>query len=178
MGVPENLNQAVHVGKITKPHGIKGEVKILALSGNPEPFMAYSDVILVDKQLRMTKATVKRCRVNGRFAVAFLEGVTSRNQSEDLAGMQVWVDESYLPELEESEFYWRDAMGREVVTKDGQSIGKLINIFDAGGTDMMVVQTDLGEVLIPGQVEFIVDVSESGIVVDLPPGLLDINLQD
>lgn len=178
MGVPENLDQAVHVGKITKPHGIKGEVKILALSGEPEPFMVYRDVMLVDGQGQITRVALKKCRVQGRFAITLLDGITSRNQSEDLAGVQVWVDEAYLPELDESEFYWRDAMGRDVVSKDGQIIGRLINIFDAGGTDMMVVQTDLGEVLIPGQAEFIVEVSESGLVVDLPPGLLEVNLQD
>ncbi len=175
MGIPLNLDQHVHVGKLTKPHGIKGEVKILSFSGEPETFKTYDELILVDAKGQLAVGTVLKCRTQGRFAVVALKGVTTRNQSDELAGNQVWVAESYLPDLDDSQFYWRDAMGGNVISKDGQRIGKLINLFDAGGTDMMVVQTDSGEVLIPGHPEFIVDVSDSGLVVDLPPGLLDVN---
>lgn len=178
MEIPGNLDKYVHVGKITKPHGIKGEVKIQSFSGEPETFQDYAELILEDKAKRLTVATVQRCRPQGNFAIVGLKGVTTRNQSEELAGMQVWVDESHLPELAESEFYWRDAMGCDVTTKDGQRIGILINLFDAGGTDMMVVQTDSGEVLIPGLAEFIVDMGDSGLIVDVPPGLLDVNVKE
>lgn len=175
MVVPTDLHQHVHVGKITKPHGIRGEVKILAFSGEPETFHAYHELVFVDKKERFSEGIVVKCRSQGRFAVVALKDVITRNQAEELAGAEVWVAESYLPELDEAEFYWRDVMGGPVTTKEGQLIGTLINLFDAGGTDMMVVQTDHGEVLIPGQAEFIVDMGESGLVVDVPPGLLEIN---
>ena len=175
MVLPVNLDQYVHVGKVTKPHGIRGEVKILAFSGEPETFKIYTTLILVDKKEQFSEEIVLKCRSQGRFAVVALKGVITRNQAEELAGFQVWVAESYLPVLDDSEFYWRDAMGSRVITRDGQLIGTLMNLFDAGGTDMMVVQTDHGEVLIPGRAEFIVDLSDSGLVVDLPPGLLEMN---
>ena len=178
MELPENLDHFVHVGKITKPHGIRGEVKIIAFSGDAAPFKGYHDMVLVDGRGKMSLATLKKCRVQDRFAVVVLAGITTRNHAEELAGMQVWVDESHLPDLDDTEFYWRDVMGGAVVSSDGQHIGKLINLFDAGGSDMMVVQTDRGEVLVPAQREFIVEVNEAGIVVDLPPGLLDVNVKD
>jgi 16S rRNA processing protein RimM len=173
--IPVDLDQYVHVGKVTKPHGIRGEVKILAFSGDSKAFQSYEELVLVDSRKRFLQGTVLKCRSQGRFAVVVLKDVTTRNQAEELAGSEVWVAESFLPELDDSEFYWRDVMNGPVTTKDGQLIGTLINLFDAGGTDMMVVQTDQGEVLIPGQAEFIVDMGESGLVVDVPPGLLEIN---
>ncbi len=174
----ERLDQYVHVGKVTKPHGIRGDLKIISFSDEPDNFQDYPELVLVDRSEQMSEYTVTKCRSQGRFAVVSLKGVTTRNQSEALVGMQVWVAESYLPELDDSEFYWRDAMGKQVVTATGQEIGRLINIFDAGGRDMMVVQTEQGEVLIPGQAEFIVEMNESGIVVDLPPGLLEVNVKE
>lgn len=178
MAALEKLAQYVHVGTLTKPHGIKGDVKIVPFSGEPERFHDYPELILVDGQERLSEYAVSKCRTQGRFAVVSLKGVITRNQSEALTGRQVWVAESYLPDLDESEFYWRDAMGKDVTTLDGQHIGTLVNIFDAGGRDMMVVQTEDGEVLIPGQSEFVVEVNESGIVVDLPPGLLEVNVKE
>lgn len=177
MGLPENLDHHVHVGKITKPHGIRGEVKVLSFSGQPELFKSYAELVLVDKTGRRFLGVVLKCRSQGRFAIVALQGVTTRNQSDELAGAQIWIAESYLPDLDDSEFYWRDAMGGEVLTKDGKRIGTLVNLFDAGGTDMLVVQTEFGEVLIPGLQEFIVDFDASGLVVDLPPGLLDVNVK-
>ncbi len=174
----EKLAQYVHVGKLSKPHGIRGDLKIISFSGEPDNFKDYPKLVLVDEQGRMSEFTVSKCRSQGRFAVVTLEGVTTRNQSEAMAGMEVWVSESYLPDLDDSEFYWRDAIGKHVIGQDGQVIGTLINLFDAGGRDMMVVETDHGEVLIPGQSEFIVEINESGIVVDLPPGLLEVNVKE
>jgi 16S rRNA processing protein RimM len=174
----DKFAQFVHVGTLTKPHGIRGDLKIISFSGEPENFQGYPELIVVDEQEQMSEYSVLKCRSQGRFAVVSLKGVTTRNQSEALTGRQVWVAESYLPDLDASEFYWRDAMGKDVTGLDGQHIGTLVNLFDAGGQDMMVVQTDDGEVLIPGQSEFVVEINEFGVVVDLPPGLLEVNVKE
>ncbi len=165
----------VHVGKVAKPHGIRGEVKIYSLAGQPENFRAYSQLVLVDDEGQQHNYAVTAIRIQGNFAVLSLEGVVDRNQAEELGGWQVWVAEEYLAPLAADEFYWHDVMGAEVVDAEGHALGKLISLLAAGGGDLMVVRQDGEEVLIPTRPEFLVEIGPERIVVDLPPGLLDIN---
>ena len=165
----------VHVGKITKPHGIRGELKVYSLSGQPENFHDYPHLVLVDEKGQSQEFEVAKLRVQGKFAVTGLNGVTDRNRAEELIGCQVWVDEKYLDSLEDDEFYWHDVMGAEVVDHEGNSLGVLSSLLTTGGGELMVVRQGREEVLIPSRPEFLVEISPEKIIVDLPPGLLDIN---
>ncbi|MEN8257073.1 MAG: ribosome maturation factor RimM [Thermodesulfobacteriota bacterium] len=175
--VPEPAG-LVHVGKVTKPHGIRGEVKIYSLSGQPENFRDYPQLILVDEGGERREYKVGKFRVQGNFAVVGLPGVADRNSAAELVGCQVWVGEDYLVPLDEDEFYWHDVMGAEVVDLDGNSLGRLVSLLATGGADLMVVRQNEEEVLIPSQPEFLVEIGPEKIIVDLPPGLLDINRRD
>ncbi len=165
----------VHVGKVTKPQGIRGEVRIYSLSGQPENFGNYPQVVLVDEDGQRLEYTVTSFRVQGNFAVVALGNVPDRNRAEELVGCQVWVAEEYLAPLAADEFYWRDIMGAEVVDREGHSLGKLTSLMAAGGSDLLVVRQDGEEMLIPFRPEFLVEIGSEKIIVDLPPGFLDIN---
>lgn len=165
----------VHVGKVTKPHGIRGEVKIYCLSGQPGNFRDYPKLVLVEEGGQRRECTVKKFRSQGNFAVVVLDGVTDRNGAEELIGSEVWVAEEYLAPLPDDEFYWHDIMGAEVVDQEGHSLGNLTSLMATGGDELMVVRQDGEEVLIPSRPEFIVEIGPERIIVDLPPGLLDIN---
>ncbi len=168
----------VHVGKITKPHGIRGEVKIYSLSQQPENFRDYPQLVLIGEDGERRESKVGKFRVQGNFAVVSLAGVADRNSAEELVGCQVWVAEEYLPPLADDEFYWHDVMGAEVVDQDGNSLGKLDSLLATGSADLMVVRQGDDEVLIPSQPEFLIEIGPEKIIVDLPPGLLDINRRD
>lgn len=165
----------VHVGKVTKPHGIRGEVKIYSLSGQPENFRDYPCLILVAEGGQGQQYTVKAFRNQGNFAVVVLDGVVDRNRAEELVGCQVWVAEEDLACLADDEFYWHHVMGAEVVDLEGHTLGKLASFMTAGGVDLLVVEQGGEEVLIPSQPEFLVKIGAEKIIVDLPPGFLDIN---
>lgn len=165
----------VHVGKVAKPHGIRGEVKIYCLSGQPDNFRAYPQLVLVEEGGQQRQWAVKKCRSQGNFAVVVLDGVTDRNGAEELIGFEVWVAEEYLGPLADDEFYWHDVMGAEIIDQEGHSLGHLTSLMATGGDELMVVQQDGEEVLIPSRPEFIVEIGPERIIVDLPPGLLDIN---
>jgi 16S rRNA processing protein RimM len=165
----------VHVGKVAKPHGIRGEVKIYCLSGQPDNFADYPRLVLIDEDGRQRHWAVKKCRSQGNFAVVVLDGVSDRNGAEELIGSEVWVADEYLAPLAADEFYWHDVMGAEVVDREGHTLGILTSLMATGGDELMVVRQDEDEVLIPSRPEFIVEIGPERIIVDLPPGLLDIN---
>jgi ribosomal 30S subunit maturation factor RimM len=66
-------------------------------------------------------------------------------------------------------------MGAEVVDLLGNVIGNLVSLMTTAGGELLVVRKDSDEVFIPSRPEFLVEIGPDRIMVDLPPGLLDIN---
>ena len=168
----------VRVGRVTKPHGIRGEVKIFPYSGEPANFRLFSHLILADPENRQKeKRRILTSRVQGKFAVLLLEGVSGRNESENIAGFEVWAWEDDLPPLAENEFYWHEMVGKKVVCADGRELGVITSLMAGGGHDILIVSGKGHEFMIPARKEFLVSQDEESgtVVVDLPPGLLEMN---
>jgi len=182
------VGRCVRVGKISKAHGIKGEVKVYPYSRDPEALAAYGFVylgpVLDDDCLALDEVPptfrrfeVLRCRSQGKFAIVALAGVRSRNDAETCAGLELWVDESLLPAAGEDEFYWHEVVGMRVVTGEGRDLGRVRRLFETGAHDVLVVGDERREYLIPARQEFIerIDQHERLLVVRPLPGLLEIN---
>ena len=168
----------VLVGKITKPHGIKGEVKAFPYSGIPENFSSYSVIFLICPQdHRVQEYEMRKSRTQGRLAVLKLAGIESRTGAESLAGCEIWVNRQEMAELDDDEFYWDDLVGMEVATDQGIELGKVRNLLSTGAHDILVIVGNGREYMIPLLDDFVVEVDqETGkIVVDPPEGLLEIN---
>jgi 16S rRNA processing protein RimM len=145
----------VVVGKITRAHGLRGEVAVLALSDNPERFVEGSTVFREDgRELR-----VRSSRANGgRLLVAF-EGVEDRTGAEALRGVTLVVPRSMLPELPDGEFWPHQLEGCIVVTESGRSLGTIADVVSTPANDLWVALDDAGiETLIPAIKEVVVDV--------------------
>ena len=106
----------VVVGKITKAHGVRGEVTVLVISQTPERFDDGSSLWLENgRELRIASTRPDR----GRLLVTF-EGVRDRAAAEVLRGAFLVVPESMLPELPEGEYWPHQLEGAEVVTEGGR----------------------------------------------------------
>jgi 16S rRNA processing protein RimM len=170
--------QLVRVGRVTKAHGIKGEVKVQPDFGSPEDFLNYSEVTLgrpTGESRRNYK--VSRCRPQAAAVILQLEGVADRSMAEPLGGSEVWVDKHSLPDLPAGEYYWHDLIGLRVETEQGRKLGRVADLFATGGHDILVVTGTGQEYLIPLKKEFLlqVDVAAGVLTVAPPPGLLEIN---
>ena len=164
------------VGKATKPHGLRGEVKVYCFSGQPENFLDYKELTLCDLKGRLTESiSVTKSRVHGKTAVVTFATITNRTAAEEIEGHQVLVLKKHLPKTEPGEYYWHQYQGKQLVDKDGALIGTVKELFSSGAQDILVVTTESDEVLIPVIDHFIVEEADDKIVVDLPPGLLEIN---
>ncbi len=166
----------VLLGRITKPHGIRGEIKVYPYSGLPENFLAYSRLVLRGGDGLLERSwNVEKARVQKRQVLLKLEGCDSRNEAETLVGREVWIQRADLPAIGEDEFYLHDLLGREVVARDGTVYGVVTGMLATGAHDIARVKQGGREYLVPLVPEFLVSVTEGRIVVDLPPGLLEIN---
>lgn len=171
----ENL---LPVGRVAKAHGIKGEIKVYPFSGDPTAFPGYSAVTLIapDGQ-ELGTYPVTEGRLQGRHALLRLAGIDRREQAEALAGCEVRVDKAQLPPLGEDEFYWQEMEGRRVVTTDGRDLGRVSGFLATGAHDILRVTGRGREYLIPASGEVIAEIDDKAgiIVIDPPPGLLEMN---
>ena len=164
------------VGKATKPHGLRGEVKVYCYSGQPENFLAYKELTLCDPKGNITgPIAVCSTRVQGKMAVVKLATVIDRSAAENIEGFLVLLLKEDLPEAKPGEYYWHHYQGKLLVDRDERIIGTVSSLFYGGAQDILVVDTGDGEVMVPVIDSFIIRETEDKIVVDLPPGLLEIN---
>lgn len=163
------------LGKIAKAHGLRGEVKIFSYSGHPENIGRYKEIVLVDRSGKLSAAlTVEKSRVQGKTAIVQLTSVNKRGLAEDIVGMRVLLAKGYLPDADEDEYYWHQYEGKLVVDQDGKTIGRIENLFNNGAQDILVVKGGKEEILIPVTKDIVVGETDETIIVNPPPGLLDL----
>ena len=176
--LPEHSKDFVRVGKIIKSHGLKGELKVFSFSGSPENFQKYTNLIVADHESGACRPLpVKQARVQGGNAILLFEGVSSRNEADALAGLEVWLARSDFPPLAPNEYYWFELEGLAVVTDDGMELGTVTSIFNNKAQDVLVVTGGEREYLIPVTKEIIRNRDDKRRILVISPidGLLDLN---
>ena len=163
---------AVLVGRVTRAHGVKGEVAVLVLTEVPERFDPGRVVYLEDgRALRVTAARPHR----GRLLVAF-DGVRDRDAAEALVRRDLVVPGSASPPLPEGSYWDHELIGSEVVTESGRSLGQVRDVIHTPANDVWsAVDADGVETLVPAIVDVVtsVDVAVRRVTVREVPGLIE-----
>ena len=173
----------VVVGRIGRPHGVKGAATIEVRTDEPDKRFAVGARLLTDSGLELTVASA--AWHSGRLLATF-KGYDDRTAVEQLRNALVSVDRPADERPEDpEEFYDSDLEGCEVVIDGGDSdggdsdggvIGVVREVSHLPGQDLLVVATPDGrEVLIPFVSAFVpqIDVSAKRIVITPPEGLLE-----
>jgi 16S rRNA processing protein RimM len=146
--------QFIHIGKITAAHGIKGFVKCQSYTDIPAHFADYSP--LTDKTGVRCFEIIACQPTSGKdiFLVSF-QGITTRTQAEQLAGLDLFIPSDRLSEPKENEFYYADLLEREVYLPNNEKYGTVSQIYDFGaGTVLEIKKTDGSDILIPFRENF------------------------
>jgi 16S rRNA processing protein RimM len=176
---PYPVETYILIGKISEPQGLKGEVKIFSFAGQPENIEGYKKVVLVSPAGKLSPSyAVEKCRIKGKFAIVLLASVNDRNGAEAISGMGVLIRKEDLPQLNEDEFYLYQMEGLPVITTDGRRLGIVTSISSNGVQDLLVVQDADNEYLIPILDTIVIHHDAEKIVIEPPPGLLEINSGD
>ena len=161
----------IAVGRINGIWGMKGHVKVTALSTNPERLKADSVVLLHGRPTKILEVVSPQ-----GYPIIRFQGYPDRTAAELLRDAIIEIDEADLRPLPEDEYYIDDLVGLEVVTTDGEAIGRLTEVLGTGANDVYVVaRPGLRDALIPaiGDVVISVDLEAKRMVIDAMPGLLD-----
>ena len=172
----EDPDDYLVIGKVVKPHGIKGEVKLKPYAADAGNIPHYDEMLLRKPDSgEGLLCSVSRCRLTGKMAILKFDGVDTCNDAESLVGHEVLVGRDALPSLAEDEFYWHELEGLKVVTEDGRELGTVSSLLATGPYDVLVVTGRGHEYLIPARKEFIAGQDGDTLIVSPPDGLLDIN---
>jgi 16S rRNA processing protein RimM len=133
----------IEIGKILKPHGIQGQLKVRLYSDNFESFerRGYAFIQQKEETRRIGYAVM---RSEPPFVYVLLGGVSSRNDAEEFCGLPLMLRRSDLEEPEEGEHYIVDMIGLKVVNESGTELGELKDILQHGAADVYVVQGQKG----------------------------------
>jgi 16S rRNA processing protein RimM len=165
------------VGRVGKAHGLRGEVTVEVRTDDPETRFAPGAVLEADPA-RRGPLTIASGRVQGGRLVLRFEGVEDRTGAERLRNtlLIVEADPDELPE-DPDEYYDHQLVGLSVVHVDGRELGTVSEMLHLPTQDLFAVKRPDGrEVLIPFIEEFVpeVDLEERTVLVDPPPGLLEL----
>lgn len=162
------------VGKITSAHGIKGEVKVLPLTNNPERFYnLYYIWIFDDKKNEKNKFEIESVRILPNGVYLKLKGIESRNDAERFKGLFLKVDEENTIELDENEYFIKDLLHINVYADDGKYLGSISDVLQTGANDVYVVKGEDREILLPAIRDVVkkVDIKNRTMIVHLLEGL-------
>ena len=165
----------VIVGRIGRPHGIKGEVSIEVRTDDPEGRLAPGTVLRTDPEAA-GPLTITAGRVHsGRLLLTF-DGCTTRSGAERLRNVLLVADVDPSQRLDDpDEFLDSQLIGLAVRTVAGEDVGELTEVLHLPGQDVLAVRRPDGtEVLVPFVAVMVptVDLDGGVVLVDPPPGLL------
>lgn len=171
----EQAGSYVLLGKIVKPHGIRGELKVFPYTELPENVLEYKELFLsLAEPFHPEQRSMINGRMQGKFVIMRLDRCNDRNTAELLAGMEIYIERSALPELDDDEYYLRELIGKKAISQ-GQEFGTIRDIVSGSGHDLLnIISAEGKEILVPLVTEFIIEFKVDSVVFDLPPGLLEL----
>lgn len=157
------------IGKINGASGIRGWVKVFSHTDPRKNVLDYNPWFLKLKG-QWQQVEVTNGREQGKTIVAHIKGCDDRNLAESYVGVEIAIDQSQLPKLEEGEYYWKQLVGLQVVNLKGESFGKVKRMMATGANDVLVIQTSEKEELL---VPYVADYSV--VKVDLGAGVITLD---
>ena len=160
------------VGKIVNTHGIRGNLKVVSHSDDPDKFFKLERVIIDGETFEIESAKGSK-----QFALLKLKGIDDMNAAIKLKGKIMQVPETDALELGEDEYYIRDIYDMEVYEGNGEHLGIICDIIVTGANDVYVVRKEgVKDLLIPAIRSCIlnVDVPQKKMTVKLLEGLREL----
>ena len=129
------------VGKLGSTYGIRGWLRIYSSTDQAESIFDYHPWFLkIRGEWQPTE--LENWRHHNHEIIVKLKGVDDREAAQTLANVEIGVDLSVFPELEEGDYYWHDLIGCSVVNLEGYTMGTVTEMMETGSNDVLVVKAN------------------------------------
>jgi 16S rRNA processing protein RimM len=166
------------VGRIARPHGVRGELAVEVRTDDPELRLAAGTVLATEPAAAGPLTVASTRWHSGRLLVSFA-GVTDRDAADELRGTLLVVDSDELEDIDDpNEFRDHQLIGLAVIGPDGEPVGEVTDVRHYGQDLLVVAGTGKragAEIMVPFVAELVpeVDLKRGRVLIDPPPGLLD-----
>ncbi|MCS7020134.1 MAG: ribosome maturation factor RimM [Cytophagales bacterium] len=165
------------LGYLTKPHGLDGEIAAVFDVDDPQ---AYADlkVVLIEIKGNLVPYEIAWLEFMDKKITIKFEGVDSLEKASQLKSKTLYLPLSQLPKLKEGQFYYHEIIGYQVQDAREGNVGKVKVVYTLPGQDLIAIDHNGTEVMVPINDVFIVKVDHAiqTIFTNLPEGLIDIYL--
>jgi 16S rRNA processing protein RimM len=143
-------DDSIEVGRILDAWGVKGWLKILPHSNEPEALLKAKSWFLQapDAKFRpgfsaftgTVAVTVDEAKIHSDSVVAKIDGLDDRNDAEALRGCRIFLPRSAFPKASKDEYYWVDLIGLNVVNREGVALGCVRDLMATGPNSVLCVE--------------------------------------
>ena len=148
---PSSLpDDALEVGRILDAWGVKGWLKILPHSSDPEALFAAKSWFLQAPEARFRPGftafsgtvclSVEEAKTHSGSVVAKIAGLDDRSAAEALRGARIFLSRSSFPAASKDEYYWVDLIGLNVVNREGVALGVVRDLMATGPHSVLCVE--------------------------------------
>jgi len=172
------VDDCYQLGYVTKTHGLKGEIQILLDVDIPEQYKNLESMFVL-RNNTLVPFFLEHIHIQANKALVKIDEVDTIEEAKSFVSSEVYLPLSFLPALDDDQFYFHEIIGYELFD-DEKLIGKIKNIYNLSPQDLIEVDYNGVEVLVPLNDHIIikVDKKQSKVYAELPAGLLDIYLND
>lgn len=143
----------ITIGVISKPQGIKGEVKVTPLTDDNSRFLSLKSVFIDGKNY-----DVRGSKVTPAGVFLSLEGINDRNSAEEFRGKDIKVDRKDAVKLDDDRHFIVDIIGCKVIS-DGVAFAQIKDVLQYGAADIYAaVSSDGKKVMFPALKDVITDI--------------------
>jgi 16S rRNA processing protein RimM len=182
---PRELPATVLVGRILRPHGVRGELLVEPLSDLPDRLAPGSELLLEPAAGAAAGAqagggaatlTVTGSRPHRGALLVCFAGVDDRDAAAALRGVGLAVARDRVPPAPPGTYYHFELLGCRCRDRRDGDLGEVVDVVDDGGGLLLLVDDGSRRVPVPFVARFLraVDVAAGTIEVELPPGLVEI----
>ena len=163
------------IGRVTRAHGLRGEVRVLPFTESQASFDQFNQLYFRIPEGELLHLAVTEVRPHKKYVLLKLKGIHTREAARELLQAEVLIKKEWLPPLEKDEYYWVDLIGLEAFDEEGRTLGRVERIISTRAGDILALKWNNEEVLLPFQTEVVlsVDLQNGRLLVRPPLGLLE-----
>ena len=158
------------VGHVLGPWGVRGETKIQVMTDFPESLDSQREVYLNGQPL-----IIEKSRLHKGHRILKLSTIDNIEAAERLQGQRLEIPLSKAHVLPQGEYYQHQLIGLEVLSTEGEFVGRIAKILPTGSNDVYLISGHCGEVPIPATNEVVksIDLESGQMIIEIIDGLLE-----
>jgi 16S rRNA processing protein RimM len=135
-------DRLILMGVFGAPQGIRGEVRVKSLTGDPKALGAYGPLTDNDRARAFVFESLRPLKHD--MLIARISGVSTREAAAALTGVEIFARRDQLPRPSEDEFYYDDLIGLEAVAPSGRRLGRVASVSNHGAGDILEIEPEGG----------------------------------